>query len=173
MKMKFKKLAVLTTLFLISCQPAQAEPILPAPTQTPQPTPAPSATSTAAPTQTTTPAPRSIHNYHGKWEVYISAPSVSIVKEISFDIDPTDNRITAQWDEGTRTVYLEGSYDPESHIFEGQFYNSDAEVFDFQLVFYPEEQVIRGVLFLPEMLQGLFCAARPGEPRPTPCRPIE
>lgn len=157
-----------------SSQPTMAEtPFVPepavettSPTKTSGPSPKPAPTEESTPQQQVDVEP----DWSGDWEVYIANPRVSIVKEIQFILPMgEDLAVTAEWYEGTRLVYLDAVLSEDGRTITGTFYSSDVDVLDVVLTLSPDGTYFTGTADSADG-EGQFCGARPGNPRPSPCR---
>lgn len=138
-------------------------------------------TGTAAPTNTSAPggtppastptaAVTASPDWSGMWDIYISTPTISIVNTIRFRVPFGENReMQATWIEGTRQVSMSGQLSQDRRTFSGTFFNSDAERLEFAITLLPDGSAFSGAADSPEG-QGAMCGARPGQPRPNPCR---
>lgn len=125
----------------------------------------------ATPTATVTPTAEATKEpkWSGEWEVSINAARTSILKVIQFDLpDERPGVVRAGWDEGTRSVYLEGILSADGRTITGTFWNSDVETLDFEISLLPSSEQFSGTA-KDEQGSGSFCGARPGRPRPDPC----
>jgi hypothetical protein len=177
-------LLILVTLTAAACRgpatpaaaTAEAATPLPPPTATSEPAPSPTiqptATQTHIPEPTVTPEPTNTvfvePEWTGEWDVYLSSPTLSIVKTVRFQVIPATGAVAAQWDEGTRTVYFEGVLSEDGRSVTGTFWNTDAESYTFTIAFLPNGTQFSGPLTAGDVT-GAFCGARSGLGRPRPC----
>jgi hypothetical protein len=137
------------------------------PTKT-SPQPAPTASPSQTPTSTV--VIEVPPDWSGEWEVSINSPTVSILKIIRFELPAADGSlITAAWTEGSRPVYLEAELQADGRVLAGTFWNSDAELLAFSISMAADGKSFSGSAD-GDSGPGSFCGARPGQPRPRPCR---
>ena len=145
-----------------------AQTATPLATETPAETAAP--TAAAGPSPTPFPVVAVEPDWSGDWEVYIANPRISIVKVIQFNLPTGEERsVKAEWYEGTRLVYLDAVLSENGRTITGTFWNSDVEMLDVVLTLSPDATYFTGTADSPNG-PGQFCGARPGNPRPDPCR---
>ena len=138
--MRYPCFLILGALVLVAC--SMAEMTSPSPTPLPVATatlPLPPITSTSPPISptilplptdtptssvTSTPAVPVPPDWSGEWDVYLSSPILSIVKTVKFQVPVGDSLdIRAEWTEGTRPVFFQGTLSEDRRTITGQFYN--------------------------------------------------